>query len=54
MKEEIAEEIAVEKFEASKRLVHEVEGKPSPNITVQGKAISANIEASASYSIKTR
>ena len=33
MKKEIAGEIADEKFEASKRLVQEVEGKPSPNMS---------------------
>ena len=54
MKAEIAEEIADEKFEASKRLAHGIEEKPSPKITVKGKAISTHIEASPSYSIKPK
>ena len=54
MKAEIAEEIADEKFEASKRLAHGIEEKPSTKITVKGETISTDIETSSSYSIKPK
>ena len=54
MKAEIAEEIADEKFEASKRLAHGIEEITSTKITVKGETINTDIETSPSYSIKPK